>query len=263
MSIVDHKVFNGTSQNTVNRCYNCGPRSHQSKECPDWAKGAKCFACQSFGYRSFECPNKESIKNEKTSVSSSRDTHAYQISTADINKRIVKEVCVSGIQTTALIDTKCDLNLCHCSFQAVMGIKKSVKSAVMLGGSAGVTFWTKQQFTASLEVNCCVYTVEVYSLPDETIICNFIIGRPLFQNNAELRISLCLVEINKICSDILQVMAIEIDSHEMDIAFKEYSTTIRDMMRYYILNATQTTPMRWSACLSTTKTFSSQRKNCR
>ncbi|XP_008189302.1 CCHC-type zinc finger protein CG3800-like [Acyrthosiphon pisum] len=40
------------------RCYNCGGRGHQSRECPDAEKGPKCFACRAYGHMSSSCPVK-------------------------------------------------------------------------------------------------------------------------------------------------------------------------------------------------------------
>lgn len=57
MSVAEFKIPKIQS-NTVIRCFNCGSKTHQAKECPDLDKGAKCFSCKSFGHRSFERPNK-------------------------------------------------------------------------------------------------------------------------------------------------------------------------------------------------------------
>lgn len=40
------------------RCYNCGDREHQSRECPDAEKVPKCFACRAYGHKSSSCPVK-------------------------------------------------------------------------------------------------------------------------------------------------------------------------------------------------------------
>jgi hypothetical protein len=59
MSTAEPKSSKAPPTNTVIRCFNCGSKSHQAKECPDSDKGAKCFSCINFGHRSFECPNRE------------------------------------------------------------------------------------------------------------------------------------------------------------------------------------------------------------
>lgn len=87
-------------------------------------------------------------------------------------------------------------------------------------------------------------------LPDKAIMCDFIIGRSLFQTITELKISHGVIEINKICPEVLQVMAIEVDTNELDIGFKEYSSVIRNMVDSYIPHATETTPMKTKIIVS-------------
>lgn len=45
-----------TSSSSGKRCFNCGSKSHQSRECPDKSKGARCF---NFGHLSKECKEKK------------------------------------------------------------------------------------------------------------------------------------------------------------------------------------------------------------
>jgi len=74
-----------------------------------------------------------------------------------------------------------------------------------------------------LEVDNATYTVDVYSVPDEDIMCDFIIGRSLFQTNAELKISPGVVEINKIF----------IETNEFDVGSKEHYPVISSMICNY------------------------------
>jgi len=86
----------------VTRCFNCGDRGHQSRECPDVNKGLKCFSCRAFGHKSFECPAKsDAVPN------------VYQVDYGSNNDRIVKPVVISGCEALALIDTGCDINICR------------------------------------------------------------------------------------------------------------------------------------------------------
>jgi len=62
---MQQNVMSGFS-NTVIRCFNCGSKTHQHRECPDLDKGPKCFACRSFGHKSTECPNKETQTSTQT-----------------------------------------------------------------------------------------------------------------------------------------------------------------------------------------------------
>jgi hypothetical protein len=186
----------------VTRCYNCGLKTHQLKECPDLDKGPKCFARRSCGHRSTECPKREFVTESevpKASVNNdNNNTQVYQVNATSYDTRVsvCKEIKVQGTQTLALIDTGCDLNLCRSSFKSSIGDVKTVGLKIGLKGPAGTLFFTEEKFTDELSVNDSTYTVEVYSVPDEDIMCDFILGRSLFQTNAELRIRPGIVEIN-------------------------------------------------------------------
>lgn len=111
-------------------------------------------------------------------------------------KQIFKEIEVLGAKTLALIDTGSDLNLYRHSFQLLMKDVKAVDSKVILNGLAGAIFHNEQKFSADLEVNRSIFTIEVYSVSDKDILCDFIVGRTLFQTSAELKINPGVVEIN-------------------------------------------------------------------
>jgi len=115
---------------------------------------------------------------------------------------------------------------------------------MILSGPAGTVFHTEQKFRAGLKVNGCTYTVDLYSVSDKDIMCDFIVGRSFFQTSTELKISPGIVEINKISSDIQQVMAIEIESNEPDIGCRKHTSTISYLVHSYKPGATEIIPMK-------------------
>jgi len=119
---------------------------------------------------------------------------------------------------------------------------KAFDSKMILSGPAGTVFHTEQKFRASLEVNGC--TVDVYSVPHKDIMCDFIVGRSLFQTSTEVKISPVIVEINKISSDIQQIMAIEIEGNELDIGCRKHTSTISNLVYSYKPGATEIIPMK-------------------
>jgi len=64
--------------------------------------------------------------------------------------------------------------------------------------------------------------------------CDFIIGRSLFQTNAELKISPGVIEINKIT----------IETNEFDIGSREHYTVISSMISNYAPCTIETTPIK-------------------
>lgn len=48
------------------RCFNCGDKGHQSRDCPDAGKGPTCFTCRSFGLKAHECPVKSMNSSEES-----------------------------------------------------------------------------------------------------------------------------------------------------------------------------------------------------
>jgi hypothetical protein len=53
-----------------------------------------------------------------------------------------------------------------------------------------------------------------------------------------------LVEINEVCPEVAQIMAIEVPRNEIDVGFKEYSTIIMEMASNYITCATELMPVK-------------------
>lgn len=85
-----------TVSNVVTRCYNCGSKTHQVKDCPDLNKGPKLFLCRSFGHRSTDYPKREFVpKNEarKASVNNdNKNAQVYQVIATSYHTRVFKEI---------------------------------------------------------------------------------------------------------------------------------------------------------------------------
>lgn len=90
--------------------------------------------------------------------------------------------------------------------------------------------------------NCSetTYTVEVYSVSDIDIKCDFIIGKSLFQTNDELKVSPGVIEINKI----------SIETNEFDVGSREHYPVIRSMIADYVPHSTKTTPIKTKIIVS-------------
>jgi len=224
------------------RCYNCGMRGHQSRDCPDASRGPKCFQCRSYGHKAFDCPTRrEGQRNERRQPADS--ANAYQVHSSHDNGRIIKSVCVLGQEIMALIDTGCDLNLCRSSVLSKIGDVSSVAARVRLGGPAGACFYTERHFWIDLSVDGGTYTVDMYTVPDDTIGYDVVLGRSLFQTSATLLVSPQSVTIVNASVE-AQLMAIETCDLELDIGDRAYRKTIQKLVDSYCPDQHVTTPLK-------------------
>jgi len=169
------------------RCYNCGDRGHQSRECPDAVKGPKCFACRAYGHKSFACPTKSNNQYAGASGRSGGPGSVYQVNALNTGGRIVKPVYILGQEALTLVDTGCDMHLCRESF--LKRLIHSIPSRIQLNEPADACFHTGRCFKCELTVDGESYHADVHSVRDDAIGYDVILGRPLFQTNAVLRVS--------------------------------------------------------------------------
>jgi len=145
------------------RCYTCGVKGHPSPDCPDAAKGIKCFVCQSHGHRAADCPN-AGRRNED-------GPQMYRVNSLPADSRIFKLVKVQGVDTAALIDTGCDMNICRRSFMMLLSQESAVSAKVRLNGPAVSSFDTEKMCAVDLSVDGNAYHIYLYSVSDD-ILCD-------------------------------------------------------------------------------------------
>jgi len=223
--------YSQDSNISQNRCYNCGARGHNAQVCPDLAKGAKCFMCHTSGHKSPNCPNKETNNDNQDGANGSRQVYLlnnkFNIKFGD--NKMYKTVHIAGAKTNALIDTGCDVNLCHTSFLIALKNVKAIKSTIILSGPADVTFETEYKAQVNLEVNGDQYGIELHSIPDSMIMCDVIIGKTLFQTCAELHVKPDEIKISR-SEAVRQLKTINVSFGELNVGKRDYYETIQDMI---------------------------------
>jgi hypothetical protein len=146
------------------RCYNCGDRGHQSRECPDAGKGPKCFACRDYGHKSFACPTKSENYHAGAIGRSNGPTNVYQVNTHNTDDRIIEPVYILGQEALALVDTGFDIHLCRESFLKKLSGMHSIPIRTKLNQSADTCFQTDCRFKCKLTVDGESYHVDVHSV---------------------------------------------------------------------------------------------------
>lgn len=121
-----------------------------------------------------------------------------------------------GQEALALVDTGCDLHLCRESFLKRLSGMNSIPSRTQLNGPADTCFHTDRRFECKLAVDGENYQVVIHSVPDGTIGYDIILGRPLFQTNAVLRVGPQSVTITHVDAT-QQLMNISTNVDKLDI----------------------------------------------
>jgi len=235
---------NGT---TEVRCYNCGERGHQSRECPNIEKGPKCFVCRAQGHKSFSCTAKSENQRTGATGRSGGPANVYQVNTHNLDGRIVKPVYVLDQEALALVDTGCDVHLCRESFLEKLRSMNSFPSRLRLNGPADSCFYTDRRFNCRLTVDGESYNVDIHSVPDGTIGYDVILGRTLFQTNAVLRVSPESVTITH-ANTTQQLM--NINTSELDVGVRARSAVVQELVDAYRPVQGVTAPMKTVIVLS-------------
>lgn len=102
---------------------------------------------------------------------------------------------------------------------------------------------------AELHIDGQTYPITVYTVSDDSIGHDVIIGRPLFQTSAELRVGPKAVEVVD-AREVRQMMNIDVGVPELDVGEREFLPTIQKIVSNYVPVSRVTVPMKTVIILS-------------
>jgi len=173
----------------------------------------------------------------------------YQVDYGSNNDRIVKPVVISGYEALALIDTGCDINICRHSIGLKLVNATSKMCQLRLRGPAGANFFTEKVLDVELYIDGRTYPNTMYTVSDDSIGHDVIIGRTLFQTSAELRVGPKAVEVVD-AREVRQMMGIDVEVPELDVGEREFLPTIKKIVSNYVPESRATVPMKTVIILS-------------
>lgn len=119
------------------------------------------------------------------------------------------------------------MNLCRESLRKKLKGLSSTPKSMCLNGPADACFYTAYYFECKLEVDGESYNIEMLTISNSAICYDIILGRPLFQTRAELKVSPQSVTITHV--DIArQLMNLNTNNNELDVGVRAYSTAVEN-----------------------------------
>ena len=165
----------------LQRCYNCGGRGHESKNCPFKDKSRRCFNCNQFGHESKNCTTK--VTNDDSGKSKKSMTFCK----VKPYNRHEKEVEINGVKIDSLIDTGAQVCLLRKSVYVKLKLSTDYKreSCCVIGvgqlGTESLGF-----FQTVIEVDQDKFPTTIYLVPDDALDYDLIIGNEIIhQANLE------------------------------------------------------------------------------
>lgn len=182
------------SSSSVKRCFNCGSKSHHSKECPDKSKGSRCFNCNNFGHLSKDC------KEKKAATSIEMKPVRVIGRTPPLEKGHVYVQC-EGDTISALADSGSWVTLMRKSVFDKLRHKPTMKTASEpFRGFGNVITKALGSFECLLEINGDTYDVECWIVQNNHIDGDMIIGLDII-DQAHLTMIRGKVTLKKIIED--------------------------------------------------------------
>lgn len=165
----------GAKNETKDRCFNCGDKSHDKESCPNRDKGPKCFRCDSYGHMSRECSVKSMPKKRINVINESK------------KKRVRKSVLINGFHLTALIDSGSDIT----TISEEMAARYNIAYDHFEETVQGVGGFDKLlgKFKATILIDNLRFDIDCYVLSSENINEEAIVGLDI--------LDLCEVLINR------------------------------------------------------------------
>lgn len=176
-------------KNERRHCFSCGDKTHEKHECPNAAKGPKCFKCNSFGHISRECTEKKIVQPEEA---------AANVILCGASNRMYKTVKLNGIEFQGLIDTGSDVTIIKQKVFTQHKVGHSERCDMVLRGLQSKTT-VVGVFGAIVEIDSEEYDVRCHIF-DGDMFPDLIIGRNVLEQ-AEIHISNDGVTMKKVADE--------------------------------------------------------------
>ena len=147
----------GGRREVQGRCYNCGKREYEIRNCPDREKARKCYTCQGFGHLSTDCPQRRGGgSNPGRPAQVNRVVNEMHEDTLTSSNRNWKNVTIQGKKTVYLIDSVSNYNLMREDIYRELQPLTLLEEPERLRGAGGVVV-TLGKVEASTEIDGAVY----------------------------------------------------------------------------------------------------------
>ncbi|CAK9833038.1 Transposon Tf2-9 polyprotein [Anthophora retusa] len=200
-------------QQVIERCHNCGGKSHRAAECPMRDRGAKCFHCREFGHIASKCPRKTSAVVDSLFV----ETIA--------KGKYLKPVTINNSEMTALIDTGSDVTLMRADVYDKIGAPRLQYNQVCFDGIGSISNKTLGGFSTTIEIDGSSHPIMAHVVPESLMQYSLLLGID-FLNNVELTVKHGHVEIRRLSeaqpseNDLPEVLQIDLceEINQIDIS---------------------------------------------
>lgn len=179
-SMLSDKRNLSLDKNLTRKCYNCNETTHLAKKC---SNQVKCYKCGVLGHRSYECKGAASIKKDQV-TNAKFGLHS---------KHLMKDIKVEGINTTALVDTGCDICLIRQDFLIQLRRANIIYEPIVLSGLGNHQVVTQGFIQCKVVVDKIDFEVKMHVVKEDQSPFSVVIGNDLLKEaiviigNGEIR----------------------------------------------------------------------------
>lgn len=216
------------------RCFNCGERGHDSKNCDSKDKGPKCFKCSNFGHKGPEC---------KMGIKPSNPTTApvSNIMNTTSRSQMIKKITIGNENFEALVDTGSQVNLIRKDVYDKMQLPIMCEPTLTLTGFGKNKVDTIGFFATLIKIDDNDFPTTVHVVPKEATSMDVIIGQELL-NQADLIINQEGIIITRRPDDnLLHIAPTEDEIDVMETVKEENREKVKMLIRSYEPDKKKTT----------------------
>lgn len=147
---------------------------HKSTDCTSKSKGAKCFNCNEFDHKAFEC-KKEKIKKKKKE----EPEKAEPVNSLNAPKSMYKIVSIHDRELNALIDTGSQFNIINKSTYEKIGYPTLSESNLHFSGFGPNKVQTVGYFKDIIMIEGDNFPMTIYVVTDNVMIMEAVVGNEL------------------------------------------------------------------------------------